>query len=317
MSIYNKLAIIIVPALCLLQMNCMLKKDSAPGTEKYELVTLFEKPISDNFHDTSLYLLHSNAQYKENNFTLIDRNLPLLPDIPAPDLMTIDSEGNFYISNAYENLKIFDKQGKFIYKIDYPELYYAALSPFDDQNNLFMFLKREINNTADTIVYKINASKKTKEILNKYEISQIDKSFLPPANYDEAIARKKRELEQNGIYYEVFPSPFKIKTIYENADGRFVSPKELIVYKIDDSFDFKSFVPNDRYIYDKLDIHKLSKDKVIYLNTYKSDSDGNILVSGVKSDEIERTKRKVEYNEVRDAVKAYNLIFFIWKFQRK
>jgi len=315
MKYYKFVNSFILFLLIFIQLTGMEKCNVHVG-QKYELKKLFEKPIADNYNDTSLYLLHSRSKYHEKNCILYEEKDVLMPDIPCPGLVAVDRGGNYYISNANENLKVFDKKGNFIYKFDFPDQYYGTFSPFDEDENIYLFMNREINNTKDTIVYRINISDRKTVILNKKEISELDNSLVPPRNSDEVVAKKKREQGKNGIYYEVQPSALKIKTIYKNKDGRFVSPEQLIVYRIDESFDYQNVIPGDKYLHEKLDIPSLCSDKIIYICTHKSDKDGNIFVSGVQANETEQIKISV-YNEDKNAVKVYKLKFFIWEFSKK
>jgi hypothetical protein len=306
---------IFILIILLFQFECLLNKKPTRFNQKYTLEKLIEKPISNNYNDTSLYLLHSRSKYTENYYTLIDHNNIFVPDIPSPLLITIDNEGNFYIFNAYENLKVFDKKGNFIYKFDFPEAD-GMFSPLDYQNNIYIFYTKKTNNIVDSIVYRVNAINKTSTKLNRNEIIQLDKNLLIPKNSEEIIEKRKRENGKNGIYYEIIPSPTKIKSIYKNINGRFVSPESLIVYKLDETFDYKNAIPSDEFIYEKVDIKSLCNDKVIIINSFISDVDGNILISGIKSDETQNTKVKMGKEEY-DAVKVYNLNFFVWKLRRK
>jgi hypothetical protein len=283
--------------------------------QKYSLIVLLEKPIENNFSDTALYLFHSNSQNPQNNYTLADQDFSLIPDIPSPGLITIDKYNNFYISNAYEKLLVLDERGNFVYRFYYPAGYYCSFSSFDDESNMYIHFKKEINNTTDTVVFKINAVERTQEQLTKKEVSLLDGKYLPPGSNEENIARKK-ENGINGIHYQVLAGITKIKTLYNDNEGRFVSPAELIVYKLDAAYKYENTTPADNFVYDTIDVKELAPDKVIYVNSYYCDKNGNIFLSGVKSVDIERTKIQIS-GEEKNAVKMSKLKFFIWELQRK
>lgn len=307
----------IVIALITISLIGMLIKVENSNYQKYELKKLLEKPITTDYKDSSLYLLHSRAKYKENYILIINTEFFLAPQIPAPGLIGIDNEGNIYISNASENLKVFDKEGKFLYNFNYPDRCYGIFSPFDNQNNIYIFLEEWDHDPMKSIVYKINAINKTQEILSKNAINQLDPMLLPPKNSAEVISRKNFNQGKNGVYYDIIDGQRKIKSIFLQPDGRFVSPENLIIYKQDVPFDTVNVpISPDKYRFAVLDIQNLCEDKVVYISSYQIDAEGNVYVSGVRSNDTERTKISVEGSD-KIAVKIFNPIFFIWKFEKK
>lgn len=311
----KKIFIVSIVILTVFQITGMMNYGCNTTKQKYSLIVLLEKPIENNFSDTALYLFHSNSQNPQNNFTLMDQDFSLMPDIPSPALITIDKYNNFYISNAYEKLLVLDERGNFLYKFDYPAGYYGSFSTFDEENNIYTHFRKEINNKEDTAVFKINAINKTQEQLSKNEVSLLNDKYLPPGSNEENIARKK-ENGINGIHYQVLPGKSKIETIFNDNEGRFISPAELIVYKLDAAFNYENTTPGDNFVYDTIDIKELAPDKVIYINSYQCDKNGNIFLSGVISyGDIERTKIQIS-GEEKNAVKILKLKFFIWKLQK-
>jgi hypothetical protein len=275
------------------------------STQKYYFMSLIEKPIEGNFSDTALYLFHSNSMNPQDSFLLTDSVYFLLPDIPSPGLVTVDNKDNYYISNAYENLKILDKFGNFVYKFDYPKGYYGTFSSVDEENNIYIRFYMDNENLTDTVIYKVNAVNRTAKKLTNDEIPLIDDKYLTQKN--EAA---------DEINYKVIPSFKKIKTIFAESDGRFVSPDTLIVYKVGGNYDRQTGQPDEKDIYDKVSISGLTNDKVIYINSWQVDKNGDILLSGVKSNDIERIKIHAS-SEIKHDVKISNIKFFIWKLIKK
>jgi len=275
------------------------------STQKYYFISLIEKPVEGNFSDTALYLFHSNSMNPQDSYTLIDPKNFLLPDMPSPWLVAVDSKDNYYISNAYENLKIMDKFGNFVYKFDYPKGYYGTFSSVDEENNIYIRFYMDNENLSDTIIYKVNAVNRTAKKLTNDEILQIDDKYLTQKNN-----------AADEINYNIIPGTGKIKTIFSESDGRFVSPDTLIVYKTGGNYDRQTGQPDEKDIYDKVSISGLANDKVIYINSWQVDKNGDILLSGVKSNDIERIKNYVSTGG-KDAVKISNIKFFIWKLTKK
>jgi len=288
------------------------KNDEGISHKKYVFKKLFEVPISTNTHDTLLSIYHSRAKYSKDYYLVTNTQFSPTQFIPGPCLFMIDFDTNFYIYNAYENIKVFNKNGKFIYKFEYPEGFHAADHSMEENGNAFILLIPDDKDEKKKIVYKINLKERTESLLSDDEINKLQSNLF---NHKNALERKKKEQGTGNFYFEVTWGP-GTKTIFTNENGRFITPSYLIIYKFDTSY---SNIPLKRepneYLFDSLDISKYSNDKVFDVSITKIDKNGNIFISGVRSNEVERIKFDYDGVEV-DAIKVYRPKFFLCEFER-
>ena len=163
------------------------------------------------------------------------------------------------------------------------------------------------------IVYKINLKEHTESLVSDDETNQLQSGLFNPQNY---LERKKKEQGTGNFYFDLTWGT-GMKSLFSNDDGRFITPGYLVIYKFDTSYSNSSFnnVPVE-YIFDSLNISKYSDDEVFDVSAVKIDKNGNIFISGVRSNEVERIK--FDYGGVEvDAIKVYKPKFFLCEFERK
>jgi len=314
MKTLKKLRIfVLLPALCIC---CIVLTNSNFFQTKYELIKIFEKPINALYLDSTLNFFSERSKYKEDYITIVDfTGFSLAPDIPSPGIVTIDSELNFYITNAYDNMKIYDSKGKFLKNIEYPVGYNVEYQSLDNINNLYLFLKKT-DSTNKKIVLKSNLKSNLEEILTDQQVSNLNKTLLPPENFSEVISKKNEKQGMDGVFFDLRYDSKKIKTIFSSADGRYISPSTITVYRQEKPFVESETNKNDNNKFEVLNVSEISTDRVISLGSYVIDRVGNIYLSGVRSNKVEKTKVQMD-NVERNAFKAMEPVFFIYKLEKK
>ena len=295
---------------CFFLISC--KNEKVLSGKKYIFKKLFEVPISTDTHDSLLSIYHSRAKYTKDYYLVTPTEFSPTQYIPGPRLMMIDPDTNFYIANAYENIKVFNKNGKFIYKFEYPDDYQASDHFMDENGNALILLMPGDQNKKKKIIYKINLQNHIEILLSDSETSQLQ-SGLFSQNY---LERKKKEQGTGNIYFDVTWGT-AMRSILTNENGRFIEPKSLNVYRFDTSYNINlNYSIPDKYLYDSLIMTNYFKDKVIDVSSFKFDKHGNLFISGVRSNEAERTKLDYDGKEI-NAFKVYKPKFFLCEFERR
>jgi hypothetical protein len=296
---------------CFFLISC--KNEKVLSGKKYIFKKLFEVPISTDTHDSLLSIYHSNFKYTKDYYLVTPTEFSPTQFIPGPVLLMIDPDTNFYIANAYENIKVFNKSGKFIYKFEYPNDFRASSHYMDENRNVFILLMPGDQNEKKKIVYKINWKQHIESLLSDSETSQLQSGIFNPQNY---LERKKKEQGTGKIYFDAIWGT-AMRSILTNENGRFIEPKSLNVYRFDTSYNINlNYNIPDKYLYDSLIISNYFNDKVVDISSTKIDKNGNIYISGVRSNEVERIKLDYDRREI-DAIKVYSPKFFLCEFERR
>lgn len=309
----KKLSLLFTPFLLITSfflISC--KNDREIGDKKYIFKDLFEVQISNDTHDSLLSIYHSRAKYTKDYYLVTNTQFSPAQSIPGPGLIMIDHDTNYYIANAHENIKVFNKNGRFIYKFEYPEGFNVADYSMDKNNNALISLIPLDQNVKKKIVYKISLKEHTESLISDADTNQLQSGLFNPQNY---LERKKKEQGTGNFYFDVTWGT-GMKSLFSDDNGRFIEINPLNVYKFDTSYNIDiNYIPNE-YLYDSLDITNYLSDKVISISSVKIDKNGNIFISGVRSNEAERTKLDYDGKEV-DAFKVYKPKFFLCEFERR
>ena len=289
------------------------KNDDSFADKYYIFKCLFDVPISTDTHDSLLSIYQSWTKYTKDYYLVTPTPFSPTQLIDGPRLLMIDPDTNFYIANAYENIKVFNKNGKFIYKFEYPDNYLLSDYYFiDETSNAFILLFGNGQNAGKKIIYKINSKEHIENILSDSETSQLLSGLFNPHNYSE---RMKKE-QGTGNFYFYVTRGMGIMSLFTDDNGKFIEINPLNVYKFDTSYSINiGHIPNE-YLYDSLDITNYLNDKVISVSSVKVDKNGNIFISGIRSNEAERTKLDYDGKEEK-AIKVYKPKFFLCEFERR
>lgn len=289
-------------------------KNGSLSNSRYKLVEIFEKPLQNSVNDSSInyYPINENLNY----YKLTNTWSPGL-QIPAPVLIAIDRDKNFYISNNSRSLIAYNSFGNFLFNIKFEEAFYGSY-PILDNGNLYLYLSRWDQNTSKEEICKYNLQRKTEKKVSITDVKELNKYDFKYKVKEDFVNANKNSLNENIYSYKVIFDK-NDKSIFKQSSGRYVSPENIIIYRFDSlstNLDFSYGIP-DQYKFDEIKVSELSNSKVVQLSSYKIDDADNIYISGIKSNEIEFVKSKENSNYKKDYVKIFNPIFFIWKLEKQ
>lgn len=289
-------------------------KNGSLSNSRYKLVEIFEKPLQNSVNDSSInyYPINENLNY----YKLTNTWSPGL-QIPAPVLIAIDRDKNFYISNNSRSLIAYNSFGNFLFNIKFEEAFYGSY-PILDNGNLYLYLSRWDQNTSKEEICKYNLQRKTEKKVSITDVKELNKYDFKYKVKEDFVNANKNSLNENIYSYKVIFDK-NDKSIFKQSSGRYVSPENIIIYRFDSlstNLDFSYGIP-DQYKFDEIKVSELSNYKVVQLSSYKIDDADNIYISGIKSNEIEFVKSKENSNYKKDYVKIFNPIFFIWKLEKQ
>lgn len=292
----------------------------------YQLKTIFEKDLSNP----------SNSEYSNSlgieskKFTIIP--YPFGPTYAkwyhVPTILYVDKQENIYL-NIFNRIEVFNKDGNSILKGNIPDDY-SFLDYFSwDNDNFYLFFKKN-NEDTETKVYRINIASLSSKKLETKELESLNPDILPPS-YKKEMSQVNRYIlsitDEKGVFYGQAWTPTDA-SLFRKSDARYVDPIKITVLRFDASFKKEYTHPlsegaiiqypetYNQYVFDKIDIESFFSEKVVCMGLGNSyvDKEGNIYLDGLKSNDAKRilnTEGKCYSIEVEKP------IFFLVKLENK
>jgi len=236
----------------------------------------------------------------------------------VPPILHVDNNENIYLLTQGK-IQVFDSLGVSVLTLDIPDEnlnldYYSW-----NEDGLYLFFNRNYSDT-DYQIYLISVNEKTSRRIGRSDRILLETNILPPTSEKEmaqAETYKRSISNEKGIYYGIGWGNGDYNLLH-NASGRYIDPKEILVYKFDESYKESYVGPisqdiiavnlemYNKYTYDRISIESLFDEKLVCIgprNVYV-DKNGNIFLIGIKSNEVKRiiTPNKTNAGEVSNPV---------------
>ena len=307
------LIILSIPAILL---SCSRSDNS------FEFKLIFEKDFSknvDSLFKHNFVLNSKDSIYNSNNdfFYLSPYPSPGVSSygisVPyTPSIIFVDGNDNIYISDHIEGIKVFDKNGYYKMKFDYPQNFEFNKSFIDEENNLIIDLRSNyyfnLNNKLTFKSYFIDSESLNLMDYTHSESSKIYENYLSGQKVINNSKIKNNRISFHGI----------ITDILNKDSGRFVYPSHISLYKFindNEHLKFMNFRIPKGYIYDTqkenilfdINVTDYSDKKIIYVASSYLSEKGDLYLIGIHSNDIQII------NKFRKRVN--NPILFLWKFE--
>ncbi|HLT24775.1 MAG TPA: hypothetical protein VK004_06590 [Ignavibacteria bacterium] len=266
------------------------------SSETYTFKVLAEKEFNDSSFFESQYILTDN-QF-ENFFTISSLPSPFGWGVYVPEIIYVDQNQNYYLTDRTNKMIIYDNSNSLIKEIVFPETFQF--------NALYLTSNNEL-------VY---------ELLNQQQIKFFSlndsTSSLSEINFESKNESSKIYGLNGKISNDLLISHIQeTKDIFASPTGRFLKPQKISLFTSrDDRFNSKSGrIPEiyfdgikDKNIKLEIYVEEYSDRKFVYVRDSYLDSNGNLYLTGIHSNTVERL------NEFE--IKVLNSSFFIWKFEK-
>ncbi|MBK9333699.1 MAG: hypothetical protein IPM96_15165 [Ignavibacteria bacterium] len=226
---------------------------------------------------------------------------------------------NFYVSNAHDNIIVYDNLGNEVYKFIYQDGYNYTYPNFDDKGNLYLFLVSDDGEEKYEKAVSINADTKENLELDKNQINLLDSAILPidihsSFQSDNRFNKHKGDGEN---YFDVKWGKSN-KSIFSANNGQYIVPETVSLYKFSNTFEYSKSTSTDLETskIEEIIISNFNNNRFILLTGFRIDKEGNMYLSGVRSNDL--TKRKIKIiNIEKNVVDVKDITFFIWKFSNE
>jgi len=282
---------------------------------KFEIV--FEKSVSVEYSESGLNFYPKRFNRTKNYISIYNE---LFGDQGAyyPILFGVHNN-NFYVSNAHDNIIVYDNLGNEVHKYIYKEGYNYTYPSFDDKGNLYLFLVSDDGEEKYEKAVSINADTKENLELDKNQINLLDSAILPidihsSFQSDNRFNKHKGDGEN---YFDVKWGKSN-KSIFSANNGQYIVPETVSLYKFSNTFEYSKSTSTDLETskIEEIIISNFNNNRFILLTGFRIDKEGNMYLSGVRSNDL--TKRKIKIiNIEKNVVDVKDITFFIWKFSNE
>lgn len=290
-----------------------LSRTNSSFQTHYNYSLIFEKQFSEDD-----FFKFSNTS-ESNKFHIYPA--PFRQSYNIPSIIGIDSQENYYLLYLTK-LKVFDKTGRKIMNFDFSEKWNLFYSSLDESDNLYLYIDTDEPYTKERIAYKINATKSENKILENRDIEKLPLELRPPLTEIDKLVRYKNSISENGTYYNLGWGGV-LSGLHTNENLRYINPETIHVFRFDNTFNIpydgiiyeeKINLISDQYKYENINLSELMNEKVIYVGSWKVTKKGDVYLSGIKSNNINRVKTSTEGFYSIDVL---NPTFFLVKLENK
>lgn len=293
------------------------------SNKNFEFKSIFERKFSndvDSLFKHNFVVNSTDSKYNSNNEYFY---LSLLPSPGAPygfsgpyipEIIYVDENENIYISDHINGLKVYNKNGYYETKFDYPQYFEFNKSFIDEENNLIIDLVSNyyfnLNNKLTYKSYFIDSESLNLIDYTHSESSKICENYLYGQEVIDNSTIKNNRISFHGI----------IMDISNKDNGRFVYPSNISLYKFkndDEHLKFMNFRIPHEYIYDiqkenilyDINITDYSDKKIIYVASSYLSNKGDLYLLGIHSNDIQTISNFEK--------RVNNPTLFLWKFENK